>query len=227
MWLCQLPFVLGKLKDETVLSNFYPNLKCNCLSVSCKSLSSITFYLPQSRYWGLVSWFGAPKFVAKPWNAPIAIEEMLLSAKCNSLPLLFPPVHHFFSCIYLSFPHTLLLHPPFVPAGEVVTCPEGTWGTPPSCSCVEDNTAYFGNNARVGSSNPQPSRAACARSCREHPECQFWTWGKGSPMGPCYLKHSRDNVSPGLTSYVSGSKLCVLPESEGKPDELYKSAKIG
>ena len=39
-------------------------------------------------------------------------------------------------------------------------------------------------------------------------------------MGPCYLKHSRDNVSPGLTIYVSGSKLCVLPESEGKPDEL-------
>ena len=39
-------------------------------------------------------------------------------------------------------------------------------------------------------------------------------------MGPCYLKHSRDNVSPGLTSYVSGSKLCVLPESEGKPEEL-------
>ena len=109
---------------------------------------------------------------------------------------------------------------PLFPAGEVVSCPEGTWGSPPSCSCVEDNTAYFGNNARVGSSNPQPSRAACARSCREHPECQFWTWGKGSPMGPCYLKHSRDNVSPGLTSYVSGSKLCVLPESEGKPDEL-------
>ena len=106
-----------------------------------------------------------------------------------------------------------------------MSCPDGSWGSPPSCSCVEDNTAYFGNNARVGSSNPQPSRAACARSCREHPECQFWTWGKGSPMGPCYLKHSRDNVSPGLTSYVSGSKLCVLPESEGKPEELIGDGK--
>ena len=92
------------------------------------------------------------------------------------------------------------------------SCPPGHFGTPPACSCVEDNTAYFGNNARVGSSNPQPSRAACARSCREHPECEFWTWGKGEPMGPCYLKHSRDNVSPGLPSYVSGSKHCRLEE---------------
>ena len=143
-------------------------------------------------------------------------------------PLLFPLLNvdlkHFFpfcifSSIYLCLPAPVCSHPP-LPLGEVVTCPDGTWGNPPSCSCVEDNTAYFGNNARVGSSNPQPSRAACARSCREHPECQFWTWGKGSPMGPCYLKHSRDNVSPGLTSYVSGSKLCVLPESEGKPEGL-------
>ena len=127
-------------------------------------------------------------------------------------------VHIFLLILHLSLLSISGLHPP-PPAGEVVTCPNGTFGTPPSCSCVEDNTAYFGNNARVGSSNPQPSRAACARSCREHPECQFWTWGKGSPMGPCYLKHSRDNVSPGLNSYVSGSKLCVLPEG-GKPDLL-------
>ena len=153
--------------------------------------------------------------MVKPWNAPIAVQEMQPLCKPSSLS--FCP--HSFSPAAISLSQ---LHPPF-PAGEVVSCPEGTWGSPPSCSCVEDNTAYFGNNARVGSSNPQPSRAACARSCREHEECQFWTWGKGSPMGPCYLKHSRDNVSPGLTSYVSGSKLCVLPESEGKPDELDKS----
>ena len=142
-----------------------------------------------------------------PWNATIA------SGNANIL-LFFLPLSTLFSsfCIYLCPDQDCTLPP----AGEVVTCPNGTFGTPPSCSCVEDNTAYFGNNARVGSSNPQPSRAACARSCREHPECQFWTWGKGSPMGPCYLKHSRDNVSPGLNSYVSGSKLCVLPEG-GKP----------
>ena len=149
--------------------------------------------------------------------------HQLQFGKCNQAPqTLFSFLLSTFSLhLSLSFPaFPSVLHPP-LPAGEVVNCPEGTWGTPPSCSCVEDNTAYFGNNARVGSSNPQPSRAACARSCREHPECQFWTWGKGSPMGPCYLKHSRDNVSPGLASYVSGSKLCVLPESEGKPEELY------
>ena len=143
-----------------------------------------------------------------PWNATIASGNA-------SILLFFLPLSTLFSsfCIYLC-PDQDCTSTPL--AGEVVTCPNGTFGTPPSCSCVEDNTAYFGNNARVGSSNPQPSRAACARSCREHPECQFWTWGKGSPMGPCYLKHSRDNVSPGLNSYVSGSKLCVLPEG-GKP----------
>ena len=160
-----------------------------------------------------------PKVVVSSPLPGQALECTNCNRKCNRRPqtllLLFP--FHSFPSASISVCHLQCASPRL---GEVVTCPAGTWGTPPSCSCVEDNTAYFGNNARVGSSNPQPSRAACARSCREHPECQFWTWGKGSPMGPCYLKHSRDNVSPGLSSYVSGSKLCVLPESEGKPDEL-------
>ena len=158
--------------------------------------------------------------IARPsWNdCKATLECNDHSGKCKlgrkHSSLLPSSVHIFLLLLHLSLSRSGLHLPP--PAGEVVTCPNGTFGTPPSCSCVEDNTAYFGNNARVGSSNPQPSRAACARSCREHPECQFWTWGKGSPMGPCYLKHSRDNVSPGLNSYVSGSKLCVLPEG-GKP----------
>merc|ERR1711962_1196962 len=52
--------------------------------------------------------------------------------------------------------------PPTPPGAPVTppTCPPGHFGTPPHCSCYEDNTAYFGNNARVGSSNPQPSMRA-------------------------------------------------------------------
>ena len=64
----------------------------------------------------------------------------------------------------------------------------------------------------------QASRAACQRACAQHPTCEFWTWGKGTPRGPCYLKTARENVSPGLDSYVSGSKHCRLPEAEGNED---------
>ena len=84
------------------------------------------------------------------------------------------------------------------------------------CSCFEDDTAYFGNNRVVGSENPQPSRSACRRSCAEHAECAYWTWGKGTPTGPCYLKTSRDGVTHGMTDYVSGTKGCLLPEDKGR-----------
>ena len=94
-------------------------------------------------------------------------------------------------------------------------CPKDYFGSPPECKCFEDNTAYFGNNEVTGSDNPQPSRASCQRSCQQHPTCMFWTWGKGEPTGPCYLKSARDNVTPGLSSYVSGTKHCRLPEAEG------------
>eukprot|EP00094_Tigriopus_californicus_P008738 TCALIF_08423-PA protein Name:"Protein of unknown function" AED:0.91 eAED:0.91 QI:0/0/0/0.2/1/1/5/0/253 len=91
-------------------------------------------------------------------------------------------------------------------------CPqEGQYG--PNCTCFEDNAAYFGNNHRVGLENPQPSRLACQKSCQNHPSCSFWTWGKGTPTGPCYLKTQRENVGYDLTSYVSGSKNCQLPEA--------------
>merc|ERR1712215_190807 len=98
----------------------------------------------------------------------------------------------------------------------LVTCPPGYFGKPPSCSCFEDNTAYFGNNAKFGFDNLQPSRLACQKSCMDHPKCEFWTWGKGTPVGQCYLKHTRDNVTPGLDRYISGSKQCPLPEVTGE-----------
>ena len=78
----------------------------------------------------------------------------------------------------------------------------------PSCSCFEDNTAYFGNNVVFGKSNPKPSREECVSSCQYHPQCKFWTWDKIS--GSCYLKHSKSSNFPtGNTRYVSGPKHCV------------------
>ena len=113
---------------------------------------------------------------------------------------------------------------PSPPPPPPAKCPSGYFGQPPECKCFEDNTAYFGNNAVVGADNRQPSRAACQRSCAQHPTCAFWTWGKvgagagaggGAGGGPCYLKTARENVSPGLADYVSGSKHCALPEQRG------------
>ena len=104
--------------------------------------------------------------------------------------------------------------PATTPAAPV-DCPKDYFGSPPECKCYEDNTAYFGNNEVTGSDNPQPSRVACQRSCAQHPTCQYWTWGKGEPTGPCYLKSARDNVTPGLSTYVSGTKHCKLPEAQG------------
>ncbi len=88
---------------------------------------------------------------------------------------------------------------------------------PPECACFEDNTAYFGNNHLLGHENMKPSARACQLSCRETKECNFWTWGKGRPEGPCYLKTDRQNVRANLTSYLSGSKGCQdsLPGEDG------------
>ncbi len=86
---------------------------------------------------------------------------------------------------------------------------------PPEPPCFEDNTAYFGNNFKPGGENPQPSRAACRDSCKETPECHFWTWGKATKgPGPCFLKTKRENVREGIKDYVSGSKTCILPEDD-------------
>ena len=87
-------------------------------------------------------------------------------------------------------------------------CPPSAVTGPPECACAEDNTAYFGNNHLVGHENMMPSARDCQRSCARTEECAYWTWGKGRPEGPCYLKTKRENVRANLTSYVSGSKGC-------------------
>ena len=73
----------------------------------------------------------------------------------------------------------------------------------------------------AGTSNLQPSKEACASSCRELEGCRFWTWGKSSPLGPCYLKTARENVTPGLAGFVSGSRECwPLGQAERKAEKL-------
>ena len=98
------------------------------------------------------------------------------------------------------------------------TCPSGYFGEPPSCSCFEDNTAYYENNVKMGENNLQPSRLACQQSCSDHSECEFWTWAKRTkrtPGGYCYLIHNRANWTFATEHYVSGSKHCMLPEAKG------------
>ena len=84
--------------------------------------------------------------------------------------------------------------------------------------CFEEFTAYYGNNHRFGDENPQKTRLAFQRSCEAHPSCHFWTFRKpleGQDTGLCYLKTKRENVTPNVTDYVSGSKGCKLPEWTG------------
>merc|ERR1712243_118870 len=82
-----------------------------------------------------------------------------------------------------------------------------------SGSCFEDNIAYMGNNIVIGADNPQPSRSACQKSCKENPDCKFWTWVKTDDR--CYLKDACDvdNLTHDDT-YVFGSKDCSLPEDK-------------
>ena len=136
---------------------------------------------------------------------------------CPAQKSVYTPTHHGMTPFLLVFCFNLLHVTTSPPFSE---CRPGYLGSPPSCFCYEEDTAYFGNNAKVGSDNRQPSMAACQASCAANNECEFWTWGKASPTGPCYLKTKRENVTPGLKSYVSGSKHCVLPPPEGNVDCL-------
>ena len=91
------------------------------------------------------------------------------------------------------------------------------------CLCYEEFTAYYGNNHRFGDENPQKTRLACQRSCEAHPSCHFWTFRKpleGQDTGLCYLKTKRENVTPNVTDYVSGSKGCKLPEWTGIQSDI-------
>ncbi len=112
---------------------------------------------------------------------------------------------------------------PRPPPPPIKKCPDPSVAVtpPPECSCFEDDTAYFGNNHLIGHENMKKSARECQLSCEETEECNYWTWGKGRPEGPCYLKTKRENVRGNLTSYVSGSKKCKesLPGPDGTKED--------
>ena len=88
--------------------------------------------------------------------------------------------------------------------------------------CLEDNTAYYGNNLNSpwnrrnrGIDDVKRSSSECQRACANHPRCNFWSWRKDG-LGWCYLKSSKPTshpnygeVTPGNNmNYVSGPKQC-------------------
>ena len=75
--------------------------------------------------------------------------------------------------------------------------------------CIDNNTAYFGNDIVMGSNNIQKSARKCGKSCEQMKECQFWTYEKGNSF--CYLKYKKGNVTEGLNRYVSGNRNCKPP----------------
>ena len=89
--------------------------------------------------------------------------------------------------------------------------------------CLEDNTAYYGNNLNSpwnrrnrGIDDVKRSSSECQRACANHPRCNYWSWHKDG-LGWCYLKRSKPTYHPryGIVyagnnrHYVSGSKHCT------------------
>ena len=90
-------------------------------------------------------------------------------------------------------------------------------------SCLDDNTAYYGNNLNSpwnrrnrGIDDIKGSSSECQRACANHPRCNYWSWHKDG-LGWCYLKRSKPTYHPryGIVyagnnrHYVSGSKHCT------------------
>ena len=93
-----------------------------------------------------------------------------------------------------------------------LTLPSG----PPGC--LDDNTAYYGNNIENQDYGQIGSSSHCQQRCQSMSECKFWTWTKAT--GKCYLKTSKDgetwtiedygtNHVGNSDKYVSGSKNCT------------------
>ena len=54
-------------------------------------------------------------------------------------------------------------------------------------SCLDDNTAYYGNNLKV--ENNYSSSEDCRRRCDRYPGCNFWSFMKSN--GRCFIKSSK------------------------------------
>lgn len=99
------------------------------------------------------------------------------------------------------------------------TCPAGLFGTPPSCTCVEDNTDYYPLGGADTTELKQPSQQACQETCANNPECMFWTFykkGESHYKGLCLMKSSRGDEKTGNEKdAVSGAKNCSMPDEKG------------
>ena len=85
-------------------------------------------------------------------------------------------------------------------------------------ACLDDNTAYYGNNIEPQDYQQTGSSSRCQQRCQSRSECKFWTWTKAT--GKCYLKTSKagepkyeEDYGPNHVGnsdeYVSGSKNCT------------------
>ena len=83
-------------------------------------------------------------------------------------------------------------------------------------ACLDDNTAYYGNN--IGDPRKSIDSSDCQERCERRNRCEFWSFDKG--WGECWLKTSKAGepattkrygpVYPGNNhNYVSGSKYCI------------------
>ena len=54
-------------------------------------------------------------------------------------------------------------------------------------SCLDDNTAYYGNNLKF--ENNYSSSEDCRRRCDRYPGCNFWSFMKSN--GRCFIKSSK------------------------------------
>ena len=106
---------------------------------------------------------------------------------------------------------------------ENVECPDGLFhdfhGRNKKCVCFEDNAVYFHNVVKHDGDTHQSSRLACQQSCKEHPECKFWSFEKLSANkkeGLCVLRTKRANIKYNWPKFVSGAKNCQLPEWQGR-----------
>ena len=79
------------------------------------------------------------------------------------------------------------------------------------CSCFAENTGFVGTGNTGW--KPSRSRSACRKSCAEHPQCNYWKWGKHG--GHCrFIKDWDYRVTYSRTDMDSGSKNCLLPEDK-------------
>merc|ERR1712142_197477 len=73
--------------------------------------------------------------------------------------------------------------------------------------CIDEQTAYYGNDVVMGYDNKHASLSGCIKSCQEEGRCKFWSYHDAT--GYCFLKSQKDNIKK-WRGYTSGSRDCGL-----------------